>query len=84
MQIIKIDINSTLPIIIKIINDNLEKAVKSWKVKSSRLDVKELTVFIKVKIDNLNASSLSIPEIVNNKDKIDNDNIKIITEKKYL
>ena len=84
MQIIKIDINSTLPIIIKIINDNLEKAVKSWKVKSSRLDVKELTVFIKVKTDNLNASSLSIPEIVNNKDKIDNDNIKIITEKKYL
>ncbi len=53
-------------------------------MKSSRLDVKELTVFIKVKIDNLNASSLSIPEIVNNKDKIDNDNIKIITEKKYL
>ena len=63
---------------------NLEKAVKSWKVKSSRLDVKELTVFIKVKTDNLNASSLFIPEIVNNKDKIDNDNIKIITEKKYL
>ena len=53
-------------------------------MKASRLDVKELTVFIKVKTDNLNASSLSIPEIVNNKDKMDNDKIKIITDKKYL
>tara|TARA_B100000212_G_scaffold258854_1_gene198884 strand:+ start:70 stop:201 length:132 start_codon:yes stop_codon:yes gene_type:complete len=43
-----------------------------------------LTVFIKVKIDNIKASSLLIPEIVNNKDKIDKDKIKIITEKKYL
>ena len=64
--------------------DNLEKKDKSQKINSSRLEVNELTVFIKVKTDNLNASSLFIPEIVNNKDKIDNDNIKIITEKKYL
>ena len=43
-----------------------------------------MTVFIKVKTDNLNAFSLFIPEIVNNNDKIDNDKIKIITETKYL
>ena len=51
---------------------------------SSRLDVNELTVFIRVKTDNLKASSLSIPEIVSNNDKIDKDKIKIITERKYL
>ena len=48
------------------------------------MEVNELTVFIKVKTDNLNASSLFIPEIVNNNDRIDNDKIKIITETKYL
>ena len=53
-------------------------------MKASRLDVKELTVFIKVKTDNLNASSLSMPEIVNNNDKIDNDKMKIITDKKPI
>ena len=41
-------------------------------------------MFIKVNIDNLNASSLLMPEIVNNNDKIDNDKIKIITDTKYL
>ena len=46
--------------------------------------MEELTVFIKVKIDNLNASSVLTPEIVNIKDKIDNDKIKIITDTKYL
>ena len=44
----------------------------------------ELTVFIKVNIDSLNASSLLIPEIVNIKDNIDNDKIKIMTDTKYL
>ena len=44
----------------------------------------ELTVFIKVNIDSLNASSLLIPDIVNNNDKIDKDKIKIITDTKYL
>ena len=44
----------------------------------------ELTVFIKVNIDSLNASSLSMPEIVNIKDNIDNDKIKIMTDTKYL
>ena len=46
--------------------------------------MKELTVFIKVNIDSLNASSLSMPEIVNIKDNIDNDKIKIMTDTKYL
>ena len=41
-------------------------------------------MFIKVNMDNLNASSLLMPEIVNNNDKIDNDKIKIITDTKYL
>ena len=46
--------------------------------------MEELTVFINVKMDNLNASSVLIPEIVNIKDKIDKDKIKIITDTKYL
>ena len=41
-------------------------------------------MFIKVNMDNLNASSLLMPEIVNINDKIDNDKIKIITDTKYL
>ena len=44
----------------------------------------ELTVFIKVNIDSLNASSLFMPEIVNIQDNIDNDKIKIMTDTKYL
>ena len=51
---------------------------------SLRPDVNELTVFIKVNMDNLKASSLLIPEIVSIIDKIDKDKIKIITDKKYL
>ena len=41
-------------------------------------------MFINVRIDNLKASSLLIPDIVNNNDKIDKDKIKIITDTKYL
>ena len=41
-------------------------------------------MFIKVNMDNLNASSLLMPEIVNINDKIDNDKIKIITDTKDL
>ena len=44
----------------------------------------ELTVFISVKIANLNALSRSIPEIVNNDDNINSENININTEIKYL
>ena len=44
----------------------------------------EFTVFISVKIDNLNALSRLIPEIVNKDDKIKSENININTEIKYL
>jgi len=44
----------------------------------------ELTVFIKVKMDSLNASSNSVPFNVNKKVKNNKDMIKIITVKKYL
>ena len=44
----------------------------------------ELTVFIKVKIDNLKEFSKLIPEIVRSDDKTSNDNIKINTVIKYL
>ena len=68
----------------KNIKDIFENIPKSLKVKLFKPEVNELTVFIKVSIDNLNASSLFIPEIVNIIDKIDKDKIKIITDKKYL
>ena len=44
----------------------------------------ELTVFIRVKIDNLKDISLLIPEIVRNKDKILKEITNITTDKKYL
>jgi septum formation topological specificity factor MinE len=44
----------------------------------------ELTVFIKVKIDNLNEYSSEIPEIVKKEVNINKDVINIITDKKYL
>ena len=44
----------------------------------------ELTVFIRVRIDNLKDISLLIPETVRNKDKILKDITNITTDKKYL
>ena len=44
----------------------------------------ELTVFINVKIANLNALSRLIPEIVNKDDNIKREDINIKTEIKYL
>ena len=44
----------------------------------------EFTVFISVKIDNLNEFSTSIPEIVNIEDKMNSESINISTEIKYL
>ena len=44
----------------------------------------ELTVFIRVRIDNLKDISLLIPDIVRNKDKILKEITKITTDKKYL
>ena len=46
--------------------------------------MEELTVFIRVKIDNLNALSKEIPEAVKNEVKINKDTININTDKKYL
>ena len=43
----------------------------------------ELTVFIRVKIANLNALSRFIPEIVNKDDNIKSENINIKTEIKF-
>ena len=53
-------------------------------MKFSRLVKEELTVFIRVKIDNLKDISLLMPEIVRNKDKILKEIINITTDKKYL
>ena len=44
----------------------------------------ELTVFIRVRIDNLKDTSLLIPEIVRNNDKILKEITNITTDKKYL
>ena len=44
----------------------------------------ELTVFMRVKIDNLKEISLLIPEIVRNNDKILKEITNITTDKKYL
>ena len=46
--------------------------------------MEELTVFIKVKIDNLNELSKEIPAIVRKEVKINRDIININTDKKYL
>ena len=53
-------------------------------MKFSKLVKEELTVFIRVKIDNLKDISLLIPEIVRNKDKILKEITNITTDKKYL
>ena len=84
MKIIKIDNNSTLPIIIKRIKENFEKTPNSWKLKFSKFVNVELTVFIRVRIDNLKDTSLLIPEIVRNNDKILKEITNITTDKKYL
>ena len=78
------DNNSTLPIIIKRINENFEKTPNSKKSKFSKFVNEELTVFISVKIDNLKDISLLTPDIVRNKDKILKEITNIITDKKYL
>ena len=46
--------------------------------------MEELTVFIKVKIANLKASSIETLEIVKKEVRINKDSIKISTDKKYL
>ena len=53
-------------------------------MKFSKFVNEELTVFIRVKIDNLKDVSLLIPETVRNKDKILREITNITTDKKYL
>ena len=53
-------------------------------MKFSKLVNEELTVFIRVKIDNLKDVSLLIPEIVRNNDKMLREITNITTDKKYL
>ena len=53
-------------------------------MKFSKLVKEELTVFIRVKIDNLKDVSLLIPETVRNNDKILKEITNITTDKKYL
>ena len=53
-------------------------------MKFSKFVNEELTVFIRVKIDNLKDISLLIPETVRNNDKILREITNIKTDKKYL
>ena len=66
------------------IREYLVKKCKSWKLNSSSPYIEELTVFINVKIDNLNELSISIPLIDNKLDKNNKEIINIKIDKKYL
>ena len=68
----------------KRIRENFEKTPRSQKLKFSKFVNGELTVFIRVKIDNLKDISLLIPEMVRNKDKMLREITNITTDKKYL
>ena len=84
MQIINNVSSSTLPIIIKIIRKYLVINCNSRKLKSAKSYIEEFTVFIKVKIDNLNEFSKEISEKVRKEVKKNKDITKIKTVKKYL
>jgi len=76
--------NSTLPIIIKIININLDDILRFKKLKSFKPNIDELTVFIRVSIPNLKDSSILIFEIVNREEIINKEIINTKSDKKYL
>ena len=76
--------NSTLPIIIKIININLDEMLRFKKLKSFKPNIDELTVFIRVSIPNLKDSSILIFEIVNREEIINKEIINTKSDKKYL
>ena len=76
--------NSILPIIIKKIKINFIGIDKSTKIKLSNPYKLELTVFIKVRIPNLKASSNFKLNKVNKHISNVKDKINIITVKKYL
>ena len=81
---IKIDINSTLPIIINNINIIFEKELIFWNSKFSTPYKPEFTVFIIVKIPNLNDDIKSILFKVNNDDITKRDSINNNIAKKYF
>ena len=64
--------------------ESLEKEFNSLKSKLFNPNIDELTVFINVKIPNLNDSSKLIPKIDSKDIIINNEIINIITERKYL
>ena len=70
MKIKRNDINSIFPIIIKVIKLIFEDVNKFLKFKFSKLNISEFTVFVRVKMDNLN--DFSKPMLSNTKklDKI--------------
>ena len=70
MKIKKIDISSIFPIIINKIKLILEDVNRLAKFKFCMLNISEFTVFVKVKIDNLNDFSKPISSITNRLDKI--------------
>jgi hypothetical protein len=70
LKIKKTDINSILPIIIKIIKLIFEDVNKFEKDKFSKLYISELTVFVKVRIDNLNDFSNPMLSRIKKLDKI--------------
>ena len=81
---IKIDINSTLPIIINNINIIFVKKLIFWNSKFSTPYKPEFTVFIIVKIPNLNDDIKSILFKVNNDDITKRDSINNNIAKKYF
>jgi len=62
----------------------LENSCRFKKFKFSKLYIDEFTVFIKVKMLNLKASVNSSEDKVNNEEIVNNEMIKIKTDKKYL
>ena len=70
MKIIKIDISSILPIIINKIRLIFEDVNRLAKFKFCILNISELTVFVKVNIDNLNDFSNPISSTIKRLDNI--------------
>ena len=60
------------------------KKWSSWKSKSAKPYIEELTVFIRVSIANLNELSKLEPEIDNKEVKSNKEIINITNDKKYL
>jgi len=76
--------SSTLPITINIIITIFDKEFKAIKSKLFKSYIEELTVFIRVKIPNLNDSSKFIPRIESKDVIINSEIINTKTDKKYL